>query len=52
MGYIVSTQSFLNSFSDIRDSLADTTVAIEHLAKNKNIAVLDFNDLVNDTFTP
>lgn len=52
MGYIVSTQTFLNSFSDIRDSLADTTVAIEHLANNKNISVLDFNDLVGDTFTP
>lgn len=52
MGYIVSTQTFLNSFSEIRDSLADTTVAIEHLANNKNITVLDFNDLVNDTFTP
>lgn len=52
MGYIVSTQSFLNSFSEIRDSLANTTVAIEHLAKNKNISVLDFNDLISDNFTP
>ncbi len=52
MGYIVSTQSFLNSFSDIKDSLTNTTVAVEHLAKNKSIAVLDFNDLATDTFTP
>lgn len=52
MGYITSTQSFLNSFSDIKDSLTNTTVAVEHLAKNKNIAVLDFNDLATDTFTP
>lgn len=52
MGYITSTQSFLNSFSDIKDSLTNTTVAVEHLAKNKSIAVLDFNDLATDTFTP
>ena len=52
MGYIVSTQDFLNSFSDIKDSLTNTTVAVEHLAKNKSIAVLDFNDLATDTFTP
>ncbi len=52
MGYITSTQSFLNSFSDIKDSLTNTTVAVEHLAKNKNISVLDFNDLNSDNFTP
>lgn len=46
MGYITSTQSFLNSFSDIKDSLTDMNVAVEHLAKNKNISNLDLNDLV------
>jgi len=46
MGYITSTQAFLNSFSEIKDSLSDVTVAVDHLAKNKNIANLDFNDLV------
>ncbi len=46
MGYISSTQGFLNSFSSIKDSLADMTVAVDHLAKNKSISVIDLDDLV------
>jgi len=46
MGYITSTQTFLNSFSEIKDSLSDMNVALEHLAKNKNISTLDLDDLV------
>jgi ABC-type multidrug transport system fused ATPase/permease subunit len=46
MGYVTSTQTFLNSFSDIKDSLANMTVALDHLAKNKFISVVDLDDLV------
>lgn len=46
MSYIASTQGCLNSFSEIKDSFADTSVAINHLAKNKAISVIDFDDLV------
>jgi len=46
MSYIASTQTCLNSFSEIKDSLADMLVAVNHLAKNKAISVIDFDDLV------
>jgi ABC-type multidrug transport system fused ATPase/permease subunit len=46
MGYVTSTQTFLNSFSEIKDSLTDMTVAVDHLAKNKYISVIDLDDLV------
>ena len=46
MGYVTSTQTYLNSFSEIKDSLADMTVAVDHLAKNKSISVIDLDDLV------
>ena len=46
MGYVTSTQTYLNSFSDIKDSLADMTVAVDHLAKNKSISIIDLDDLV------
>ena len=46
MGYVASTQTYLNSFSEIKDSLADMTVAVDHLAKNKSISVIDLDDLV------
>ena len=46
MGYVASTQVYLNSFSEIKDSLADMTVAVDHLAKNKSISVIDLDDLV------
>jgi ABC-type multidrug transport system fused ATPase/permease subunit len=46
MGYITSTQTYLNSFSEIKDSLANMTVAVDHLAKNKSISVIDLDDLV------
>jgi len=46
MGYVASSQTFLNSFSEIKDSLTDVTVAIDHLARNKNISVIDLDDLV------
>ncbi|MCL4384657.1 hypothetical protein M1116_04330 [Patescibacteria group bacterium] len=46
MGYVANTQVFLNSFSDIQDSLTDMSIALEHLAKNKTISVLDLDDLM------
>lgn len=46
MGYITSTQTFLNSFSDIKDSLTDMSVALTHLAKNTSITALDLDDLM------
>ncbi|MFA7676338.1 MAG: hypothetical protein WCY28_02955 [Candidatus Shapirobacteria bacterium] len=46
MSYIGSTQTYLNSFSEIKDSLADMSVAVDHLAKNKAISAIDFDDLV------
>lgn len=46
MSYITSTQTYLNSFSEIKDSLADVHVAVDHLAKNKAITAIDFDDLV------
>jgi hypothetical protein len=46
MSYVGSTQNYLNSFSEIKDSLADMSVAVSHLAKNKSITAIDFDDLV------
>ncbi|MFA6184575.1 MAG: hypothetical protein WCT51_01535 [Candidatus Shapirobacteria bacterium] len=46
MSYIASTQVYLNSFSEIKDSLADMSVSVDHIAKNKSITAIDFDDLV------
>lgn len=46
MTYVTSTQTYLNSASEVKDSLADVDVAVNHLAKNKAISVIDFDDLV------
>lgn len=46
MGYVAATQSHLNAFSEIQDGMADMLVAVNHLAKNKAISVIDFDDLV------
>jgi ABC-type multidrug transport system fused ATPase/permease subunit len=46
ISYISSTQSYLNSFSEIKDSMADMSVAVNHLAKNKSITTIDSDDLV------
>jgi len=46
IGYVASTQTYLNSFSEIKDNRANMTVAIDHLARNKNISVIDLDDLV------
>lgn len=46
MSYVASTQTYLNSFSEMKDSLADMSVAVSHLARNKAISAIDFDDLV------
>lgn len=46
MTYIASTQTYLNSFSEIKDSLADMSVAVNHLARNKSITAINFDDLI------
>lgn len=45
MSYVNATQVNLNSFSEIKDSLADTSVAVNHLAENKSITAITFDDL-------
>jgi len=46
MGYVSQVQVFLNSFSQIQDSLADMFVGLEHLAKNQSVAAIDLDDLI------
>jgi len=46
MGYVTQTQDFLNSFTDITQGLGDMVVALNHLAKNQFISVLNLDDLV------
>ncbi len=46
MGYVTSTQVYLNSLSEIKDNLAIMTVAVDHLARNKSISAIELDDLV------
>ncbi|MFA6007586.1 MAG: hypothetical protein WC784_02985 [Candidatus Shapirobacteria bacterium] len=46
MGYTTQTQTFLNSFSQIKDSLTDMNVGLKHLAKNQVISAIDLEDLI------
>jgi ABC-type multidrug transport system fused ATPase/permease subunit len=46
MGYVSQTQVFLNAFSNIKDSLTDMFVSLEHLAKNKSVSVINLDDLI------
>lgn len=45
MGYVTSTQTFLNSISNIKDSLADTKVALNRLINSRHYLAIDFDDL-------
>lgn len=45
-GYLTQTQTFLNSFSQIKDSLTDMGVGLKHLAKNEAISAIDLDDLI------
>jgi len=45
MGYVTSTQVFLNNLSSIKDNLANTKVALSRLAKNRSISAVNFSDL-------
>lgn len=44
--YSAQIQLFLNSFSQIQDSLTDMMVGIKHLATNSHVSSLDLNDLL------
>ena len=45
MGYIASTQAFLNNISSIKDRLADTKVALTRLVANKSVSSVNLSDL-------
>lgn len=46
MGYVTQTQTFLNSFSQIKDSFTDMDVGLKHLAKNEAISAINLEDLI------
>lgn len=46
MGYVSQTQTFLNSFSQIKDSLTDMNIGLRHLAKNQTISSVSLEDLI------
>jgi hypothetical protein len=46
IGYVTQTQTFLNSFSQIKDSLTDMSVGLKHLAKNEAISAVNLEDLI------
>ena len=46
MGYVSQTQIFLNSFSNIQDSLTDMLVGLERLALNKSVSAISLEDLI------
>lgn len=46
IGYVSQIQTYLNSFSQIKDSLADMSVGLKHLAKNKTISAVSLEDLI------
>ena len=46
MGYVTQTQTFLNSFSSIKDSFTDMHIGLRHLAKNQTISSVNLEDLI------
>lgn len=45
MGYATQTQTYLNAFSNIKDSFTDMNIGLRHLADNKTISAIDIDDL-------
>ena len=45
MGYVTTTQVFLNNISAIKDTLTDTKVALTRLAKNRTFSAVNLSDL-------
>ncbi len=45
MGYVTTTQTFLNNISSIKDGLADAKVALTRLAQNPSISTTNLPDL-------
>ncbi len=46
IGYLGSTQIFLNSLSLLKDKLADTRVALYRLGKSETVTNIDLDDLI------
>ncbi|MBP9818244.1 ABC transporter ATP-binding protein [Candidatus Shapirobacteria bacterium] len=46
MGYVTQTQVLLNSLSQIKDSLTDMLVGLDHLAKNQSVSAINLDDLI------
>ncbi|MGI5841104.1 MAG: hypothetical protein ACOX6N_02745 [Patescibacteria group bacterium] len=46
MGYVTSTQVFLNNLSSVKDRLADTKVALSRLADSKYLMSVGLNDFM------
>jgi ABC-type multidrug transport system fused ATPase/permease subunit len=45
MGYVTQTQTYLNAFSNIKDSFTDMNIGLRHLADDKTISTIDLDDL-------
>lgn len=46
MGYVAQTQVLLNSISQIKDSLTDMLIGLQHLAKNQSVSAINLDDLI------
>ncbi|MFA6250543.1 MAG: hypothetical protein WC686_03515 [Candidatus Shapirobacteria bacterium] len=46
IGYVASTQIFLNNLSTVKDRLTDTKVALSRLARSRSVISVDISDLI------
>jgi hypothetical protein len=46
MGYVSQTQILLNSLSQIKDSLTDMLIGLQHLANNHAVSTINLDDLI------
>lgn len=46
IGYVSQTQVYLNSFSQIKDSITDMMVGLDRLAKSGSFSTVDLDDLI------
>ncbi|MCX6726311.1 MAG: hypothetical protein NTY75_00640 [Candidatus Shapirobacteria bacterium] len=46
MGYVAQTQVLLNSISQIKDSLTDMLIGLQHLANNHSVSAINLDDLI------
>ena len=47
MGYVGSTQVYLNNLSTVKDRLTDTRVALVRLARSRSVLSVDISDLIS-----